>query len=92
MTVAIEIPDAEAESLQKHFGDLSRKALEGLAVEGYRSKVLSAFQVRQLLGYSSRWETIDFLSAHGVWPNYDVEDLKQDMETLDKVLGRVGAQ
>ncbi len=88
MTVTLEIPDSISAPLQKQFGDLSRRALEDLAVDGYNSRALSSFQVGQLLGHTSRWETIDFLSAAGVWPNYNEDDLKADIETLDKVLGR----
>ena len=90
MTVTLEIPDSISEPLQKQFGDLSRRALEDLAVDGYKNRALSSFQVGKMLGHSSRWETIDFLSAAGVWPNYTEADLKADSETLDTLLGRAG--
>jgi hypothetical protein len=87
MIVTIDIPDGLRAPLQKQFGDLSRTALEALAVESYRTRTLSAFQIRQMLGHESRMATIDFLSAHGVYPNYTDESVAEDLATLDRVLG-----
>jgi hypothetical protein len=91
MTVTLEIPDAISQRLQKQLGDLSRRALEDLAVDAYKNRALSAFQIGQMLSHSSRWETVNFLSAAGVWPNYGEEDLKADMAMMDEVIGRAGS-
>jgi hypothetical protein len=68
MQLTLEIPDEVAESLGGSRGTLTRTALEAIAVEDYRGGALTTQQVRLLLGQASRWETEDFLSAHGVWP------------------------
>lgn len=81
MRVTLEIPE---ELLVGHVGDPSRIALEALAVEGYRSGRISAFQVRRMLGHESRWETEDFLSTHGVWPGLTVEELDTEFRSLEK--------
>lgn len=51
-------------------GDLSRRALEGFALEEYRSGRLAKAALRRLLGFSTRAELDGFLKAHAV-----VEDL-----------------
>ena len=83
MEITLTLPD---ELNTASFGDPSRIALEALAVEGYRSGVLSSFQVRQMLGHESRWETEDFLGEHGVWPGTTVEDVRSDSRTLSRLL------
>lgn len=44
---------------------MSRRALEALALQGYREQALTLFQVSELLGLS-RVETEDFLGQHHV--------------------------
>jgi hypothetical protein len=82
MKITLDIPDELASA---PFGDPSRIALEALAVEGYRTGRISAFQVRQMLGHESRWETEDFLSANGVWPGTTVAELEAEFRSLEKL-------
>jgi len=49
MTVTIELPDDIAEAFSAS-GDLSRHALEVLAVDAYRQKALTQAQASRLLG------------------------------------------
>ena len=51
-------------------GDLSRVALEGLAIEAYREGKLSAGQMRRLLGYRTRVQVQALLKEHGVFLHY----------------------
>jgi hypothetical protein len=85
MTVALEIPEEFSRSLAEKWGDVPRHILETVAAEGYASKALTTLQVRKMLGHASRMETLNFLTARGVWPNYDVQDFDDDMDTLDRV-------
>jgi len=63
--------------------DPARTALEAVAIEGYRSGALSAYQTRRLLGFETRYELDGFLKAHNVWEHaYGLEDLEQDRQTL----------
>ncbi|MCL4541996.1 MAG: UPF0175 family protein [Chloroflexi bacterium] len=66
MKLTVQIPDELAERLGAEGGDLSRRALEALALEEYRSGHLSKAELRQLLGYSTRAALDGFLKAHGV--------------------------
>lgn len=64
MEVTINIPDDLAIRLSVG-GDLTRRTLEALALEGYREQSLTVYQVSQMLGLS-RIETEDFLGHHHV--------------------------
>ncbi len=66
-----------------HGGDLPRRALEALAVEGYRSGDLSAGQMAEMLGLSV-WETEKFLKERDAYLHYSPEDLRRDMETQER--------
>lgn len=85
MTLTLQIPDRVAATLQRTWEDLPRATLESLAVEGYRSGKLSAAEVGDILGHASRWESEDFLAAHGVWPGMTAQDLEADLATLDRL-------
>lgn len=88
MNVTITIPDELVEPLHAALGeDLSRAALEQLALEGYRTQKLSQYQVQQLLGFDNRWDTQRWLGKHGVDLSYELDDLEADRATLDRVLG-----
>ena len=65
MEVILRIPDDVAQRLFPDGGDVSRRALEALALEGYRDQTLTLFQVSEMLGLS-RVETEDFLGQHHV--------------------------
>ncbi len=70
MDLTFQIPDEVASELAASGGDLSRRALEGFALEEYRSGRLAKAALRRLLGFSTRAELDGFLKAHAV-----VEDL-----------------
>jgi predicted HTH domain antitoxin len=65
MDVTLRIPDDVAKQLSAAGGDVSRRALEALALEGYREQALTLYQVSEMLGLS-RVETEDFLGQHHV--------------------------
>jgi hypothetical protein len=88
MELTLEIPEDVAASLGGTGVTLSRTVLEALAVEGYRSGSLTTKQVRELLGHASRFETEDFLSAHGAWPGITADEAAADSRALSELLGR----
>ena len=85
MEITIHIPEDLARSLGHESGDLSRRTLEALAIDGYRSGELTEEQVRRILGYSTRMQVHEFLKEHDVYLNYGLEDLEQDLQTLRQV-------
>src|ERR1700689_9819 len=67
MDVQLKIPDDVARVIQNQQPDLSRAALEALALEGYRSERLSEGQVCRMLGFGTRMQVHTFLKARGPW-------------------------
>ncbi|ETW92891.1 MAG: hypothetical protein ETSY1_41685 [Candidatus Entotheonella factor] len=84
MQVAIDLPDHIAQRLQQTWGDIPCRVIESIALEGYRSGALNESEVRQLLGFATRYEVHGFLKAHGV-SFYTSEDLENDLSTLDEL-------
>ena len=80
MSITIEIPQSIEQHLQTEWGELPRRILEAIAVEGYRQDVLTHGQVGELLGFNF-WETEAFLKAHEAPLNYSLEDLRRDRES-----------
>jgi predicted HTH domain antitoxin len=85
MEITIHIPEDLARSLGQESGDLSRRTLEALAIDGYRSGELTEEQVRRILGYGTRMQVHEFLKEHDVYLNYGLQDLEQDLQTLRQV-------
>jgi hypothetical protein len=86
MQVTVEIPDDMAQSLSSKGQDPVRATLEALAIEGYRSGALTAYQTRRLLGFETRYELDGFLKAHNVWEHaYSLDDLEHDRQTMQRL-------
>lgn len=64
--------------------DLSRFALEALAIDAYRMERITGFQLRKLLGIPDRYELDGFLKRHGVI-DYTIEEFEKDQKTLGLV-------
>ena len=88
MTVMLNLPEDIARRLTSLGEDPARAALEGLAIESYRSHTLSEEQIRRLLGFETRIEVHAFFKEHGVYLNYTVEDLQQDIRTSESLARR----
>jgi hypothetical protein len=85
MYLTVEIPDDLAGQLNAAGGDLSRRALEALALEGYKSGHITKAEVRRLLGFSTPYELDGFLKAHEAWADYTLEDLHREIEDLQSL-------
>jgi predicted HTH domain antitoxin len=86
MNVAIELPEDIARQLRSCWGDMPRRALEAIALEGYRSGALSRGQVGRLLGLNF-WETEAFLKEKQAYLPYADSELAQDRASLNSALG-----
>ena len=81
MQITVELPNDLTQR-----PDPAREAVEALAIAGYRSAKLTAFQAARLLGYTSRFEFEGFLKARNILDHaYGLEDLAEDVETLRKL-------
>jgi Uncharacterised protein family (UPF0175) len=83
MQITLELPEDIAEGLGSTWNDLSRAALESLALEAFRSRALTVAQLRRLLGFETRMQDA-FLKAHGIY-DYSAADFEQDRETLREI-------
>ena len=77
MEVTLHIPDEIAKRLAAG-GDVSRRALEAVALEGYRDQTLTLHQVSEMLGLF-RVQTEDFLGQHHV-PRAVINEADLDRE------------
>jgi hypothetical protein len=76
MQLQIEIPEDISEALSKGGQDLPRRALEALAIEGYRTRALTESQVKRMLGLESRIQVHALLQRAKVYLDYPEEDLE----------------
>ena len=79
MKVTIDLPADVSAKLQEQGTELSRRALEALAVDGYRTGALSETQVRRLLNLESRFDVHALLKEHRVPLRYTEADLEEDL-------------
>jgi len=87
MEVTVTIPEDIAAQLHTKWQDLPRAALESLALEAYRSGTLTTMHLRRLLGFQTPMELDGFLKQAGIFLDYDINDLDQDIETMRRVRG-----
>jgi len=87
MNIEIEIPETVSAPLRSCWQDIPRRVLEAVAAEAYRSSALTTFQVGELLGHGSRWETESFLKRVQAYLHYTEEDLERDLATLRAARG-----
>ncbi len=79
--VTILLPDELLAAFSAQGKDLSRAAVEALALEAHRTRKISAAQLRRLLDRHTRMEVDAFLKDHGIELEYSLEDLERDRET-----------
>jgi hypothetical protein len=81
--ITVQLPEDIARHLGASHPDLSRAALEGIALEGARSSELTTAQVRRLLGLNTRMEVDAFLKAHSIFLPVTAADVERDAATSD---------
>jgi len=87
MTLSVEVPDEIAHSLHLDGPLPNRRALEMLALEGYRAGDLSHGQVGILLDFS-HYETEDFLRKNKVAIELSLEEFHESSAALDALMGK----
>ena len=87
MQITLELPEDIVQELRSKWKDLSRAALESLALEAYRSHALTAAQLRRLLGFETRMQVDAFLKEHEVY-DFTAADFEHDRETLRQLRAR----
>ena len=77
----VTLPDDLAAPLVPQGQEPARAALEALALEAYRQRRITGYQLRTLLGIPSRYELDGFLKQHEVF-DYTVDDFDHDLATI----------
>ena len=85
MQFTVQIPDDLFQRLSAEGGDLSRRALEALALDEYKNGHLTKPELRRLLGFETRGALDGFLKTHHVFEDYSLEDMEQEREGLRRI-------
>ena len=85
MELTVQIPDDLASRMSASGGDLSRRALEALALEEFKSGHITKPELRRLLSFGTRYQLDGFLKAHDVYEDYTMEDFERDREALKEL-------
>ena len=79
--LTLNLPDEPSAALSGSGQELSRAALEAIALEAYRERKLTTAQLRRILGFETRYQLDGFLKQHEVWLDYTWKELERDRET-----------
>lgn len=89
MAVTIDLPHEIEQRLRSQTADLDADAKEAVALALFRTGKLTHYELSKVLGLD-RFETDAYLKRHNVVEgSLTAEDLNEQSETLDRVLGPV---
>ncbi len=80
--VSIEISDELLQAIKIPPAEASTRLRKELAIRLYEKGLLSFGKARELAGMT-RWAFHDFLGEEGITRRYDVEELEEDLKTLE---------
>ena len=83
MNVTVRIPDDIAARISQG-GDLSRRALEALALEELKAGRITEPDLGRMLDLA-RLQIDGFLKSHGVYQDYTLEDFEQERQALEEL-------
>lgn len=84
MNVVLPIPDELAERLGTSV-DLARRVLEAFGLAEYKAGRLTEAELRQILGFATRYELDGFLKERGVFHDYTMDDLRRERDAMDRL-------
>jgi predicted HTH domain antitoxin len=86
MQVVVEIPDEFSRQILPAGQDPSRALLEEAALKAFCEDRVTAYELRQILGFETRYQLDGFLKERGIEHGaYTPEDLEQDTGTMDRL-------
>jgi hypothetical protein len=86
MNITIEVLEDVAHQLESIWGNLPQQAVEALAIEAYRSGVITQAEVQRMLHLPSHWEVDAFLKRARSYLDYTEADLERDILAIRQVL------
>ena len=87
MILSLEMPDAIAHQLHLDGPQSHRRALEMVALEGYRTGEISRRQIGELLGLDF-FATEQFLKDHHAKIDLSMDEFRSDSAALEALLAR----
>lgn len=87
MILSVELPDSFAHQMHLEGAQGQRRALEALALEGYRKCELSRGQVSELLDMEFN-ETEGFLKKNKAFIPLTLEEFQRSSEALERLLSQ----
>ena len=84
MRLCIEIPEDLLQAIRLPAEEAPVRLKRELAIRLYAKGLLSFGKARQLAGMS-RWDFHDLLGEEGIPRRYDVEELEEDLQTLEEL-------
>jgi hypothetical protein len=79
ITLNVTMPDDVAADIQNgSSAPLARRLLELAAIQAYESDLITKHQVKEMLGFESRWE------VDALFKSYDIRDHSFTVEDLEK--------
>ena len=82
MQLSIDIPEELIHAIKLPPNEIPTRLKRELAVRLYIKGLLSFGKAREFAGMT-RWDFHDLLGAEGVIRRYDVNDLEDDLQTLE---------
>ena len=80
--LSIEISDELLDAIKLPAAEASTRLRKELAIRLYEKGLLSFGKARELTGMT-RWAFHDLLGEEGITRRYDVEELEEDLKTLE---------
>jgi predicted HTH domain antitoxin len=87
MIVSMDVPDPLAKQLHLDGEQGNKRALEMVALEGYRTGDLTRGKVGELLGLSF-YETEEFLKKNGAEIKQSLEEFHRSSAALERLISR----
>jgi hypothetical protein len=86
MQVVVDIPDEFSRQILPAGQDPSRALLEEAAVKAFCEDRVTAYELRQILGFNTQYQLDGFLKERGIEHGaYGPEDLQHDVQTMDRL-------
>jgi predicted HTH domain antitoxin len=84
----IDLPVTFPLLVKKDEADIALFIKQTVAIELYREGKISLGKASELAGARNKWEMVMLLGEHDVPIHYTAKDVKSDLKTLKKFLGK----
>lgn len=82
MQLTMDIPEDLIQAIRLPEEEIEKRLMVELAIRLYRKKLMNFGKARKLANMTY-WDFYDLLGQEGVLRNYDVNELEEDLQTLE---------